>query len=76
MSEYVQQLKEEGNFIDAYLVGATRSRVIELFGNDRTCCSVSSSLAPPKQSATTVRKHGVNRQPSLKGQAEAVRRTR
>ena len=55
---------------------ATRGRVIKLFGIDRTCYSISSSLSSPKRLATAVRQHGEKRQPSRKGQAETARQRR
>ena len=53
-----------------------RGRVIKLFGIDRTCYSISSSLSSPKRLATAVRQHGEKRQPSRKGQAETARQRR
>ena len=40
---------------------ATRGRVIKLFGADRTCYSISSSLSSPKRLATAVRQHDEKR---------------
>ena len=47
-------------FQSAYLC-ATRGRVIKLFGADRTCYSISSSLSSPKRLATAVRQHDEKR---------------
>ncbi len=64
-----------GGYVRFVFVRATRSRLIQLSGNDQTCYSISSSLLSTKQLVTAVRKRDRTRvAPPERVQAETARR--